>query len=281
MKVKFKPILKAPLFHFLLVGFVIFFSSYYISKRRDVHTIVIDKQVMTKLVLAWQTQFGKTPTPDDLKIAADEYVKQEVLVREAQVLGLNQDDEIIRRRLQQKMAFIIKDNIVVPDPGSAELENYYKKNAERFADAPKVSFSHIYFSADNSSTERARERAIAVLNKLMNQHAPPRAPALGDHFMLLYDYNNVDKKETEGLFGDSPFTDSLFTIRENKWSGPFLSGYGWHLVYVVKKQSASIPPLAEIKDRVIEMYKEDKLKDMDNQAIEKLIGKYSIVLKTE
>ena len=84
-------------------------------------------------------------------MALDDYIKQEVLVREAQQLGLNQDDEIIKRRLQQKMAFILKDNIIVPDPDSSTLETYYKQNASKFSEAPKVSFSHIYFSADNGT----------------------------------------------------------------------------------------------------------------------------------
>ena len=91
----------------------------------------------------------------------DDYVKQEVLVREAQQLGLNQDDEIIKRRLQQKMAFIIKDNIIIPEPESGDTWKLISgKNAVKFSENPKVSFSHIYFSADNSSSDRARQRAI-------------------------------------------------------------------------------------------------------------------------
>ena len=87
-------------------------------------------------------------------------------MREAQQLGLNQDDEIIRRRLQQKMAFIIKDNIIVPNPSQTTLETYFRQNASKFSENPKVSFSHIYFSADNSSNERARKRAIEVLHTI-------------------------------------------------------------------------------------------------------------------
>jgi len=281
MTSKIKRFLAAPFLHFLLIGFVIFISSYYILRRRETHKIIIDKAVIAKLNLSWETQFGKTPTNNELKIALDDYVRQEVLVREAQNLGLNQDDEIIKRRLQQKMAFIIKDNIVVPDPTQAVLETYYKENASKFSDAPKVSFTHIYFSADNNSSEKAKQRAATVLQGLQNGTTPQRAPQLGDHFMLLYDYNNVDKTEAQGLFGDSQFTDSLFTVKENRWTGPFLSGYGWHLLFVNKKLANTVPPLSEIKDKVIESYKNDKLNQMDNEAIEKLVDKYTVELKVE
>ena len=126
MTKKIKRLLSEPFLHFLLIGFVIFISSYYILKRREVHRIIIDKAVIAKLTMAWETQFGRTPNSNELKISMDDYIKQEVLVREAQQLGLNQDDEIIKRRLEQKMAFIIKDNIVVPDPGQWTLETYFK-----------------------------------------------------------------------------------------------------------------------------------------------------------
>jgi len=280
MTKSFRRLFTSPLLHFLLIGFIIFITSYYVSKRRDTHKIIIDKAVVEKLITAWQTQFGKMPTDRELKIATDDYIKQEVLYREAASLGLNQDDEIIKRRLQQKMAFILKDNLVIPDPTLIKLEEYYKKNASRFSEPPKVSFSHIYFSADKGGTERAKERALSVLENLAAKNDIRRAPELGDRFMLLYDYNDINKTDAVGLFGDSPFTDSLFSVRENQWFGPFLSGYGWHLLYVNKRLQNSIPPLNDIKDRVVESYKNDQLEEMDNQAIEKLIEKYTIEIKT-
>ena len=185
---RIKHFLSEPFLHFLLIGLAIFLSSFYISKKREIHTIIIDKSVLAKLTLAWETQFGRTPNNNELKMALDDYIKQEVLVREAQQLGLNQDDEIIKRRLQQKMAFILKDNIIVPDPDSSTLESYYKRNAHKFTEAPKVSFSHIYFNTDNGTIEKAKERAVSVLHNMEGKAVLPRAPQLGDHFMLLYDY---------------------------------------------------------------------------------------------
>ncbi len=278
---RIKHFLSEPFLHFLLIGLAIFLSSFYISKKREIHTIIIDKSVLAKLTLAWETQFGRTPNNKELKMALDDYIKQEVLVREAQQLGLNQDDEIIKRRLQQKMAFILKDNIIVPDPDSSTLESYYKRNAHKFTEAPKVSFSHIYFNTDNGTIEKAKERAESVLHNMEGKAVLPRAPQLGDHFMLLYDYDNIDKTEAQGLFGDSQFTDSLFAIKENKWCGPFLSGYGLHLLYVNKKLNNTIPPLKEIRDKVIDSYKNDKLNQMDNDAMVKLIEKYNVELKVD
>jgi len=281
MNTKIERFLKAPFLHFLLIGLAIFISSSYIAERREIHKIIIDKTVIAKLTLAWQSQFGKIPNSNELKIAMDDYIRQEVLVREAQQLGLNQDDEIIRRRLQQKMAFIIKDNIILQEPDQATLESYFRKNAGKFTESPKVSFSHIYFNADDGHSEIARQRAVETLRSMEGKPVRSRAPELGDHFMLLYDYNNVGKTEAQGLFGDSPFIDSLFTIKEKIWSGPFRSGYGWHLVFVNRKLDKTIPALAEIKSKVIASYKNDQLEEMDNDAMEKLIKKYHVELRVD
>ena len=280
MKPAFRRFISSPLLHFLVAGFIIFISSYYVSRRREAHRIIIDKAVVEKLITSWQTQFGRMPTDRELKIATDDYVRQEVLYREAASLGLQQEDEIIKRRLQQKMAFILKDNIVVPDPGQSELESYYKKNSAKFSNPPAVSFSHIYFSADKAGTEQAQQRAHTILKSLLTKQDVRRAAELGDRFMLLYDYNDLNKTDAVGLFGDSPFTDSLFSVKENQWAGPFLSGYGYHLLFVNKRMETSIPPLSLIKDRVVESFKNDKLQEMDNQAMEKLIEKYTIEIKT-
>ena len=279
MTKKIKHLLTEPLLHFLLIGLAIFLSSYYVSKKREIHKIIIDKTVIGKLTLAWETQFGRTPNSNELKKAIDDYIKQEVLVREAQQLGLNQDDEIIKRRLQQKMAFIIKDNIIIPDPGPAELETYFRQNAGKFSEKPKVSFSHIYFSADHSSYEKARQRAIEILHTMEGKPAPQGRRNLETILCFCMITIIWIKLKHKGLFGDSPFTDSLFTVEENKWAGPFLSGYGWHLVYVNKRQGSTIPPLSEIKERVIQSYKNDKLNQMDDDAMVKLIEKYQCGIK--
>lgn len=50
----------------------------------------------------WQ----RPPTTEELKAQIDQYVKEEILSREAVKLGLDQNDTVIRRRLQQKMEFI-------------------------------------------------------------------------------------------------------------------------------------------------------------------------------
>ena len=51
-----------------------------------------------------------------------DYVREDVLVREALALGLDRDDTIVRRRLRQKMEFISEEPPVTADrPGADGL----------------------------------------------------------------------------------------------------------------------------------------------------------------
>ena len=49
----------------------------------------------------WQ----RAPTPDEMKDLIDGYVRDEILYREGVALGLDRGDQLIRRRVRQKLEF--------------------------------------------------------------------------------------------------------------------------------------------------------------------------------
>ena len=48
-------------------------------------------------------------------------VEENLLAREARALGLDQNDTIVRRRLAQKLNFLVEDTSRIADPGEDEL----------------------------------------------------------------------------------------------------------------------------------------------------------------
>ncbi len=65
---------------------------------------------------------GRPPTGRELRRLIDEAVRDEILYREALRLSLDRDDPIVRRRLAQKMTFMLEDNTEVQAPGHAVEE---------------------------------------------------------------------------------------------------------------------------------------------------------------
>ena len=76
----------------------------------------------------WQ----RPPTREELEGLIRDRVREEVYSREAIAMGLDRDDPIIRRRLQQKLQFVTDDVAALAEPTDAELADYLKTRAASF-----------------------------------------------------------------------------------------------------------------------------------------------------
>src|SRR5262249_28001285 len=160
-------LLRQPLFHFLLAGALIFvvYELLNPASRRiePVNQITLTQDDLRQMAVHWLAQGRPPPTADNMREMVEERVRMEILSREAVALALDRDDEIIKRRMAQKMDFLAQDLAALQDPGDAELAAWYAQNSDRFALPPRASFRHLYFSFDRPG---ARERAGAALDKI-------------------------------------------------------------------------------------------------------------------
>jgi hypothetical protein len=271
----FKRILTEPLFHFLVAGLLLFVAGEAWRSHVDTYRIVITPRHVQQLANDYALQFGGQPDPATLDALVTRDVHDEMLMRQGLALGLGKDDEIVRRRIVQKMQFLMQDLDAPPEPTDAQLQAYYNAHAARYVTPPRASFSHIYFSADQGGDEAARARAQAVLRALPDTLT--RAPDRGDAFPDLYDFSAYEPEQVERLFGQTPFAKAVFTAPTGHWAGPFKSGYGWHLVYVAARQAPAAPPLASVRDTVRTDYLQDAQDVANQKAFDKLARRFTVV----
>jgi hypothetical protein len=177
--------LREPLLHFLLIGFALFAgyalfsppSAQLVSSRIELTT-----DDLNQLQLTWMAQWQRPPTPDELRGLIDTKVRQEILYREALALGLDQGDEIVKRRMAQKMEFLAEDTTTVRDPSTAELKSWFEENAARFALPGQVTFHHLYFSPDKRG-QQAKDDAARTL-ATHGQASDETAMRAGDSFLF-------------------------------------------------------------------------------------------------
>ena len=74
-------------------------------------------------------QWQRTPTDDELHRLVSSLLEEELLAREAKTLGLDQNDTIVRRRLAQKLTFLVDDTSRVAEPSDEDLRQFYDTNA--------------------------------------------------------------------------------------------------------------------------------------------------------
>ena len=272
-----KRLFKEPLIQFLLLGTVLFFVYNYIQQQTDTQAreITVSNEQVNLIIVNYKTQTGNLPTKQQLDAMIDNYIKEEISYREAKKMGLDKDDEIVRRRLSQKFDFLQTDLTEIQVPTEEQLQQFYTNNPALFRDSATVSFSHIYFSTDNSNDTVAKQRAVALLQQLQQTNLQ-RAPEKGDPFPLQYDYTDQSALDLQQNFGNKQIALELFKVPLHEWVGPFQSGYGWHLVYVTKMDNAKQIPFAAIKEEVKAQYAAAEKAKQNKKFYDELSAKYII-----
>jgi hypothetical protein len=271
--------LREPLLHFLVAGALIFAVYEQLNPaagRIDrANQITLTADDLRQLAVQWLAQGRPPPTVAEMRGLVEERVREEVLSREAVALGLDKDDEIIKRRLVQKMNFLAQDLAALQAPTDAELRAWYEQNSDRFALPPRASFRHLYFSFDRPG---ARERAGAAVEKIAGQPADaPEVARVADPFMF-QDYYAERTPEQVGKEFGPPFAKALFQLEPGAWKGPIQSGYGWHLVFVDAVEPRRVPAFEEAEPDVKSAWLDQKQRETKRTSFEAMRARYTVVV---
>jgi peptidyl-prolyl cis-trans isomerase C len=278
---RFKRWLHEPLLHVLLIGLALFAVYGALNpdagQRQDANRIVITADDLAQIQLNWMAQWQHPPTPDEMRNLVDGKIREEILAREAMALGLDKDDTIVKRRMAQKMEFLMEDVSALREPPEDELKLWFEQNPQRFAFAGLVSFRHLYFSPDSRGAH-ARDAAADVLRNLVDKpEESPELERLSDPFMFQDFYSERSHDQVAGIFG-SKFAQALFELKEGKWQGPIESGLGWHLVWIASMTSGRVPAFEEVEATVKSEWIDEQRAKSKSKMFESMVARYQIVL---
>ena len=262
---------RSPLLIFLLLGAGVFAVDRWLDDAGAGRVVTVTEEQVGAIRERWAAQWGRPPTGRELEGLIDEAVRQEILYREAQRRGLDRDDPIIRRRLAQKMTFLLEDSAEAPPAAAGDIETYYADHAERYREPRRTTFRHVFLSRERRG-DPARE-AIGLLRELRAGGNPWRQ--LGDPFPLLREYADRTDQEIAELFGGG-FAMALPSLAAGTWQGPVESAHGLHLVEVVGRAEPRLPALDEVRDRVAEDLLESRRRDRHEAALQTLRERYEI-----
>lgn len=276
--------LREPLLHFLLAGLALFgvyrwFNPSAFEAPAD-NRIVITADDLRQMSLVWLAQGRPPPTPEQMASLIETKVREEVLYREALALGLDKDDTIVKRRMAQKMDFLADDLAALVEPTPQALRQWFDANRERFAQSPRASFRHLYFSPDRRHAQ-ARDGAAQALDQLRAAHAGADGVAgVGDPFMFQAYYPDRSFDQVAKDFGPG-FARKLFEEPVGAWSGPIESGFGWHLVWIDELTPGRVPPFDEIEPEVKRAWLAERREELKRVAYQAMRERYTVVLPSE
>ena len=255
---------------FLALGLLVFLIDGWFGEEPG-ERIVVDEATVQRLVDLWQAQAQRPPTVAELQALVAGHVREEVLVREAQQLGLDQDDVILRRRLAQKMSFLLEDLSQPEPPSTDEVRFYFEEHRSTFTRPATQSFQHIYLGDRSAGADLDLD---AIHRELQSGTA---WRTLGRPFMLQREYAQRTAAQIDDLFGEG-FADSLTALELDVWRGPISSALGRHLVRVLQRTSETVPTFDEVRDRVTERILEERRRDNNEQAYREIEARYRIEL---
>jgi peptidyl-prolyl cis-trans isomerase C len=274
--------LHEPLVHFLLIGFALFAAYSLFTPSTALPSssrIELTQEDLNQLQVTWMAQWKRLPTPDEMRGLVENRVQQEILYREALAMGLEQNDEIIKRRLAQKMEFLAEDISSIREPQKEELKAWFGNNSARFAMPGRITFRHLYFSPDKRG-QQAQHDAAKILQTLSSKPIEPaKVSDLGDRFVDQDYFADCLPEQISKVFG-SAFAESLFKLKSSeRWQGPVESGLGWHLVLIETVTPGRVPSFDEADpEQVKSEWTTAMREEAKRKAFAELKQRYEIVL---
>ncbi len=149
-----KRALSEPLLWFVILGGALFFALRGTEEAPDRRTQVdLGPAMIEELRSLHRQRTGRDVSADDVSAA---YLREEALVREAQSLGLDQGDAIVRRRLIQKMELLLRGLSEPEPPTDEELRAYYDAHRDQYTRDGTTTFEHAFFRRADPSAVIAR-----------------------------------------------------------------------------------------------------------------------------
>ena len=268
-----KKFLREPFFHFIVIGIALFFLYGLVNKNIDTkNTILITDFDLENIISSFEMQWKRDPTEQELQSIINQNIKQEVFYQEALKMNLDHNDEIIKRRLSQKMQFLSNDIAALSEPTDDILKVYYKENSNKYLTSTRYTLYQITFSSD---VRKDNYKDASKTLKQFPEATFDEMKKLGDKLPFSYFFEDVNAKELRLQLG-SKFPDELKSQEINKWVGPIQSGFGYHLVYITNKVAPSLPDFEVVKKEVLRNYEYDNQIETNELIYQELKKSYDI-----
>ncbi|MGI9629327.1 MAG: peptidyl-prolyl cis-trans isomerase [Longimicrobiales bacterium] len=271
-----KKILKEPLVHFLALGALLFAIGLARggSGTPSANRIALSSGVVERLIEGFRLTWQRRPTEAEFSGLVEEYLREEVLYREALQMGLDRDDQIIRRRMRQKLEFLTADFVESIEPTEEELQGHLDADPDRYRRESRLSFTQVFFRGDDDSD--AEERARRALRTLRD-NGDVALESLGDPSLLPAQQVDVSERGMATTFG-AEFAGEIPSLSVGAWSEPIRSNFGVHLVRLDEWTPGRLSELAEVRGAVYRDLTSARTEEAEEQFVEGLLGQYTVTV---
>ena len=267
----FGKLIREPLVHFLLLGVLLFAAYAHLNPEEGLtdRQITVESSQIKAMVQRFERVWQREPSKDELDGLIENFVLEEIYYREALAIGLDENDPVIRRRLRQKMELLSESLGNQQAPSDAQLIECLKSHPEKFRRDARYTFKQVFVNSDipSGDLERRLEQMSSALQSDDN--------VKGDQSLLAFSYDNIDAANVERTFGRG-FHTKLDKTPLKRWSEPLASGIGFHFIYMLERQPASLPALDEVRRKVEREWHFDNAQAIEKIRRKSLLANYQV-----
>ncbi|WP_152599982.1 peptidyl-prolyl cis-trans isomerase [Noviluteimonas dokdonensis] len=269
-------VMREPLLQFLAIGAMLFALDAWVGRGTSPESpaIVVDQAHANALAAQFQRTWQRPPTPSELREAVDAWVDDELLYREGVSAGLDRDDEVVRRRVAQRLV-LFNEGMAASVPDEAELQAWLRTHPTAYRIAPRYTLRQVYFDPARRGA-RLNDDLVAARTQLARDgDASP-----GDATLLPAHLDDMAADDVAGVFGGA-FANAVDRVPLGRWSGPVTSGFGVHLVRVDARTPARMPALAEVRDAVERDWLHDRMQRANRAFLAMLRKRYTVDIEAD
>ena len=277
---RFQQFWREPLIHFFILGLSIFGLHAVLDRKpesivNDPYLVEVSSADIEWIRTIFNKQMGRGPTVQDLRGQVNQFIREQILSREAVAMGFDEGDIVVRRRLAQKMEFLFKDLSAMTEPTEDELRKYFFENRWKYETPPRVTFTQVYFSIDTRGVEEAIQAAQALIKEGSD---PYKVTTFGDASILSPGCAQCSVREIRNQFG-TDLAEAIKNMKPGSWYGPVKSTYGIHAVYIHDRQDTKLPNYRDIIDRIKNDWMSAKREENTRRVYDEIRSRYRVLVE--
>lgn len=260
----------------LLLAFIILLVQGPPVDRQNLTRVAFTTADLAQVGAAFERTWSRPPTLEELQKAFDQYVRSEVLYREALERGLDRNDPVVKMSLVRKITMLGTAQAQSAEPTEAELKAYFELRAERYRLPASFNLRQVFLNPDRRTGDLAdaARQLLAILTE--NDPGPEELTEFGDALMLPGVFEDASEDELVRTFGQV-FRDTVVTLPVGQWQGPVESAFGLHLVKIDDRVDSRIPEWVEVRDRIATDLLYEGRKAAEDQFYAEVLPRYQVV----
>jgi len=241
--------------------------------KKDILEGLIEREVLYQESQKAGIKIADQKVNDQLAAIKKRFPNEEEFKKALASMGLTEEE--VRAQIQRGLAIRelidqkVANKIAITDE---ETNAYYTGNPQLFNQPEKVKASHILIKVEPTADDAKKAEASKKIEEIQQ-----KLKEGGDFAELAKEYSEGPSSAKGGDLGYfqrgqmvKPFEDTAFSMKANEVSGRVETRFGYHLIKVYDKKPEQTLAYADVKDKIAQRLKQEKVEKDATQYVENL-----------